>query len=108
MIDSVLPNNGISNYTVFPIPDFHNDKKWLEHIETLVPKFDVVFTGNKWTERCFKEKYKVKMVNMLEGVSSTIIRNRMIKDMDWPSLVPKDVVEYISKINGVERVKKIK
>ena len=48
------------------------------------------------------------MVNMLEGVSSTIIRNRMIKDMDWPSLVPKDVVEYISKINGVERVKKIK
>lgn len=105
MIDLVLPNNGISNYTVFPVPDFHNDKKWLEHVETLVPRFDVVYTGNEWTERCFKGKYKVKRVNMIEGISSTIIRNRMIKNMDWQSLVPKEVADYISKINGVGRIK---
>ena len=108
MIDLVLPANDIGKYTVFPIPDFGNDEKWLEHVETLVPKFDVVYTGNKWTEKCFKGKYKVKRVNMLKGVSSTIIRNQILKNKDWQSLVPKEVVEFISKIKGVERVKKIK
>jgi nicotinamide-nucleotide adenylyltransferase len=108
MIDLVLPANNVGKYTVFPIPDFHDDKKWLEHVETLVPKFDIVYTGNKWTERCFKGKYKVKRVNMLKGVSSTIIRNRILKDGDWQSLVPKEVVKFISKINGLARVKRIK
>jgi len=108
MIDLVLPNNNISNYTIFPIPDFHDDKKWVEHVETLVPEFDIVYTGNKWTERCFKRKYKVKRVNMLKGVSSTIIRNKILDNKDWQSLVPKEVIGYISKIRGVDRVKKIK
>jgi len=108
MIDRVLPANNISNYTIFPIPDLHDDKKWLEHIETLVPEFDIVYTGNRWTERCFKGKYKVKRVNMLKGVSSTIIRNRILDNKKWEKLVPKEVVDYISKIKGVERVKKIK
>jgi len=106
MIDLVLTANKISNYIVFPIPDFGNDKKWAEHIENLVPKFDVVFTGNKWTERCFEGKYKVKRVNMLEGISSTIIRNRMLKNMDWRSLVPKEVVNFIEKIDGIKRIKR--
>ena len=108
MIDLVLPANNISKYTVFPIPDLHDDKKWVEHIETLVPKFNIVYTGNRWTERCFKKKYKVKKVNMLKGVSSTIIRNRILKNKNWQSLVPKEVVDYISKIKGIERIKKIK
>jgi len=108
MIDLVLPANNISNYTIFPIPDLHNDKKWVKHVETLVPEFDIVYTGNRWTERCFKGKFKVKRVNMLKGVSSTIIRNRILDNKKWEKLVPKEVVDYISKIKGVERVKKIK
>ena len=109
MIDLVLPVNNIGHYTIFPIPDFHDDKKWVEHVETLVPKFDGVYTGNSWTERCYKKKgYKVKKVNMLKGISSTIIRNRMLKNKDWEVLVPKEVVDYIKKIKGVERIKRIR
>ena len=106
MIDLVLPANGIKNYLVYPIPDFGDDKKWVKHIETLVPKFHVIYTGNKWTEECFKEtKYKIKKVKIIKGISSTIIRNMMIKGMDWFSLVPKEVIDYISEIDGVERIK---
>ena len=107
MIDLVLPANNISSYTIFPIPDFHDDRKWVEHIETLVPKFDMVYTGNDWTERCFKGKYKVKRVNMVEGVSSTIIRNRILNNKDWQGLVPKEIADYIKKIDGVKRIKRI-
>jgi nicotinamide-nucleotide adenylyltransferase len=108
MIDLVLPSNEISNYTVFPVPDFHDDKKWVRHIEILVPKFDVVYTANKWTERCFKAKgYKVKKVKILKDISSTIIRNKIIKNKNWQSLVPREIVGYIKRIKGVERVKRI-
>jgi len=32
MIDLVLPANEISKYTIFPIPDLHDDKKWVEPV----------------------------------------------------------------------------
>ena len=106
MIDSVLQKDGIGRYIVFPIPDFHDDKKWVEYIESLVPKFDAVYTGNEWTEKCFKLKdYNIRKVKLLEGISSTIIRNRMANNKDWMSLVPKEVADFIFKIKGVERVK---
>src|SRR3989344_3261359 len=74
-------NEVVENYTIFPIPDFSDDEKWVEHIEALVPKFDIVFTGNYWTERCFKKKgCKVKKIKLIEDISSTIIRNRILKN----------------------------
>ena len=106
MIDLVLPKNSVRNYIIFPMPDFHDDKKWVENIENLAPKFDVVYTGNDWTERCFKD-YKVKKVKMLEGITSTIIRGRMANNHDWQSLVPKEVADFIENIKGVERVKEV-
>ena len=108
MINLVLAVNNIKKYIVFTIPDVHDDTKWVKHIETVVPKFDIVYTGNKWTEQCFKGKYEIKEVKMLKGVSSTIIRNRILKNKNWQSLVPKEVVDYLKKIGGVKRVKKIK
>lgn len=108
MVEYILGKEDIGNYTIFPIPDFKKDKKWVEHIETLVPKFDVVFTGNAWTEICFKKKnYKIKKIKLMKGVSSTTIRNRILKNKNWQELVPKATVEFLEKIKGVERIKRI-
>ena len=108
LIEHVLAAEDIGNYTIFPIPDFSDDEKWVERIETLVPKFDIVFTGNDWTERCFKDKgCKVKKIKLIEDISSTIIRNRILKNENWQELVPEKAVEYLEKIKGIERIKKI-
>ena len=65
MIEDTLIANDISDYTIFPIPDIGNDSKWVEHIELIVPQFDVVFTGNELTEKLFREKkYKVIKVKI--------------------------------------------
>ena len=96
------------NYRILYIPDFHDDKKWMDYIVENIPKFDVVYTGNEWTERCFKARgYKVKRVDMLENISSTIIRDRIINNKNWQELVPKEAADFIFKIKGIERVKKI-
>ncbi|MBI2656733.1 nicotinamide-nucleotide adenylyltransferase [Candidatus Woesearchaeota archaeon] len=107
MIVNVLKKRQIKNYKIFPVPDLYNDKKWVDYIKNKLPSFDAVYSGNPWTLRCFK-KYdsKVEKIRLIKGISSTIIRNMIIKDKNWEKLVPKEVSEYINKIKGVERVKR--
>ena len=109
MIEDTLIANDISDYTIFPIPDIGNDNKWVEHIELIVPQFDVVFTGNELTEKLFREKkYKVIKVKIMEGINGTTIRDKIVKNESWQELVPKEVSDFIKKINGIERIRKLK
>jgi len=108
MINNVLKKNKIKNYKIYPVPDLYNDKKWVGYIKKKLPKYDVAFTGNKWTIRCLKRfDTKVKRIKLIKGVSSTIIRKMMLKDNNWKKLVPKEIATHINKIKGVERVKKL-
>src|SRR3989338_7147354 len=108
MIESVLKKHKIKNCKIYPVPDLYNDKKWVDYIKKNLPKYDFVYSGNQWTLRCFKRHdSKVKKIKLIKGISSTIIRDKIIKNKNWQSLVPKEIVDYIKKIKGVERIKKI-
>ena len=104
MIDLALPANEISNYTIFPVPDHNDDSKWVEQLETLVPKFDVVYMsdkntfGEKWVERCLKEKYTIRRIKSITGIDGTIIREKIRNKEEWKSLVPRQVAVYITKL----------
>jgi len=109
MIEDTLMQNDISNYTIFPIPDISDDERWVAHVSSIVPEFDVVFTGNAMTEKLFSERgYKVKRVRMLEGINGTTIREMMLKNENWQELVPEEVAEFLEKIKGAERVREFK
>ncbi|MBS3096682.1 nicotinamide-nucleotide adenylyltransferase [Candidatus Woesearchaeota archaeon] len=108
MVANTLKNNKIRHYKIYPVPDLYNDKKWVDYIKKNLPKYDFVYSGNQWTLRCFKRHdSKVKKIKLIKGISSTIIRDKIIKNKNWQSLVPKEIVDYIKKIKGVERIKKI-
>ena len=107
MIINVLKKNKIRNFKIYQVPDLYNDKKWIEYIKKNLPKCDYVYSGNLWTLKCFmKFDSQVKKIKLVKGINSTIVRNKMIKGKNWENLVPKEVVEYIGKIKGVERIKK--
>jgi nicotinamide-nucleotide adenylyltransferase len=111
MIEDVLIDENIGNYTIFPMPDVGDDRKWVEELLTLVPRFDVVYTGNKWTENCFKKykkkRFKVKTIKLIPGINSTTVRDKILKGESWQELVPRKVVEFIERVKGVERIKNI-
>ena len=111
IIEDVLISEDIGNYTIFPVPDVGDDKKWVEHLLSLVPKFDVVYTGNDWTENCFKrykkKKFEIKRIRLIPGINSTTIRDKILKNRNWQELVPEKVVEFIERVKGIERIKKI-
>ena len=108
MIINILKKSKIKNFKIYPVPDLYNDKKWVGYIKKNLPKYDFVYSGNLWTLKCFKRHdSKVKKIKLIKGINSTIIRNMMIKNKNWQKLVPKEISDYIKKIKGTERIKKI-
>jgi len=108
MITNTLKKHKIKNYKIYPVPDLYNDKKWVEYMKNNLPSYDFVYSGNLWTLRCFKRfDSKAKKIKLIKGISSTIVRNNMIKNKNWQKLVPKEISDYIKKIKGVDRIKRI-
>ncbi|PIN74418.1 nicotinamide-nucleotide adenylyltransferase [Candidatus Woesearchaeota archaeon CG10_big_fil_rev_8_21_14_0_10_45_16] len=96
MIKAALKEEQISQYKFLEIPDFNDDQKWVEHIESKIPQLDLVFTGNDWTERCFKERgYQVNKITLIPGITATIIRNCLKEGKECRDLLPEAVVKHI-------------
>jgi nicotinamide mononucleotide adenylyltransferase len=51
--------------------------------------------------------YKVKSICFFErkDYNSTLVREKMLQDDSWTSLVPKCVAEFITEIDGVNRLR---
>jgi nicotinamide-nucleotide adenylyltransferase len=97
-----------SRVWVVPVPDMHLHMMWVSAVEGYTPSFDVVYSNEPLTRRLFIEaKYKVKAIRFHERkiYSSTEIRERMVTDKNWEELVPKSVVAFVRKIDGVNRLR---
>jgi nicotinamide-nucleotide adenylyltransferase len=84
---------------VVPIPDVYDDDKWVNLILKAVPDFDVVVTGNPWTQHCFRSRgFKVQEPDFLKPdiYNGTHIRQLQKEGKPWKDLVPEEVAELIS------------
>ena len=95
-------------YEIIAIPDIHQHDKWVEHVESICPKLDVIFTHNDFTQKLFKEKnYKVVFVERIADHSATEVRKKIKNGEPWEDLVPKAVSGYIHLMAGVKRIKEL-
>ena len=112
MIEKALEEAKVdrSRIHIVQIPDVHNDKKWVPHVVSLSPKFSVVYSGNPWVQRLFKEAgYEVRAPPPFKRkeYQGMEIRDRMLKGEKWEHLVPESVLELMQKINAVGRLEKV-
>jgi nicotinamide-nucleotide adenylyltransferase len=108
MIEKTLKAHNIAAFEIIAIPDVNDDSKWVEHVKKLVPMFDLAYTGNKWVKKLFESAgITVRDVALLKDINGTLIRKRINKSENWAELVPKEISDYIHKISGVNRIKKI-
>ena len=109
MITKCLADLDLVTYAV-PIEDLERNSVWVSHVESMSPDFDVAYSNNPLVVQLFREAgveiHRSKMFDrdVLEGKE---VRDRMITDGDWESLVPDAVVEVVEEINGIERIQMV-
>ena len=110
MIRRALKEAGVdySRVWVVPVPDVHLHMLWVAALEGYTPKFNVVYSNEPLTRRLFMEAgYKVKHIKLFDrkDYNSTLVREKILHDDSWTTLVPKSVAEFIIEIDGVNRLR---
>jgi len=100
MIKSVLSNYDCK-YDIFEIPDINNNELYVKHLESMVPKFDLVYSGNNLVKMLFENAgYSVIIPNLInrEAWQGASIRQAMKDGDGWEMDVPASVANIISEI----------
>ncbi|MEF8849130.1 MAG: nicotinamide-nucleotide adenylyltransferase [Candidatus Thermoplasmatota archaeon] len=108
MIKQTLKEKNITNYEIYLIPDIHNPPKWVEHVNSIVPGYDIVVSNSEFNKDLFKKAgYKVMGTSLFnrDKYKGKEIRKRIKENKKWRHLVPKSTVKIIENIDAIKRIK---
>jgi nicotinamide-nucleotide adenylyltransferase len=96
--------------SVILVPDINDDSRWVSHVVSLAPQFDVVYTSSEREKRLFlRAGFKVRDIPLFKRnvYSATNVRERMIEGDDWRKRLPIESVRVVEEVGGVERIRKL-
>ncbi|MGA8485291.1 MAG: nicotinamide-nucleotide adenylyltransferase [Nitrososphaeraceae archaeon] len=105
----VEENVSLDKVYIIPIPNSENNSIWLQHLKSMVPKFNVLYTGNAFVKGLVigDENVQIKNPDFLEEgkYNGTHIRTCIVSNKNWKKLVPKSVYRMINRMDGISRVR---
>jgi len=107
MILSSLTEDQKSKVYIIPIRDVNRYSAWVNHVESYVPPFDVVYSNSDLTGSLFSQAgYKVSRTKAYSSkqYSGTEIRRRIVSGGRWENLVPDPVAAIIDSMDGRGRL----
>jgi nicotinamide-nucleotide adenylyltransferase len=111
MIHEALKEEGIdlSRCYIIPVANDENNARWLAYIRSMVPPFDVLYSGNdfvKYLARSQDSSFAIKDPAFAEKdeYNGTNIRHLMQDDKPWQHLVPPAVAKVIQQVGGIVRI----
>ncbi len=110
MILSSIDDSMKDKISIYFIPDLDNHVEWIEKIDTIVPKFDIVFSNDELTKHLYsKRTLQIIPVPFLKRdvLSGTKIRDLIISDQKWDNLVPEGTKNFLININAKEHLKNL-
>ncbi len=110
MVRQALQEAGVdySKLWIVPVPDVHLHMLWVSALEGYTPKFNVLFSNEPLTRRLFIEAgYEVRAIPLFDRsvYNSTFVREKIVADDSWTTLVPLSVAKFILEIDGVNRLR---
>ncbi|MGV7225515.1 MAG: nicotinamide-nucleotide adenylyltransferase [Nitrosopumilus sp.] len=108
MILSSIDDTMKEKISIYFIPDLDNHMKWIEKIDTIVPKFDIIFSNDELTKHLYsKRNIQVISIPFLnrDSLSGTHIRDLIISDQKWDDLVPQGTRNFLKKSNVKDLLK---
>ena len=110
MILSSIDNTMKEKISIYFIPDLDNHVKWIEKIDTIVPKFDIVFSNDELTKHLYsKRSVQIIAIPFLNRnvLSGTNIRDLIISDQKWDNLVPQGTKNFLKNTSAKEHLKNL-
>jgi len=110
MILSSIDNTMKEKISIYFIPDLDNHVKWIEKIDTIVPKFDIIFSNDELTKHLYsKRSVQVIAIPFLNRnvLSGTNIRDLIISDQKWDDLVPQGTRNFLKNTSAKEHLKNL-
>jgi len=110
MIISSLDDKTKKRIQIYHIPDIGDHEKWTYHIDSIVPKYDIVFSNDDFTQTLYQKRgIKVIPVSLKdrENLSGTNIRGNIVMGKNWEELVPEGTKKILLKIDAERRLSKI-
>jgi nicotinamide-nucleotide adenylyltransferase len=107
MILSSIDDTMKEKISIYFIPDLDNHVKWIEKIDTIVPKFDIIFSNDEHLYS--KRSVQVIAIPFLNRnvLSGTNIRDLIISDQKWDNLVPQGTRNFLKNTSAKERLKNL-
>ena len=99
-----------TEYEIYDIPDINDNDKYVSHLETFIPEFDYIYSGNALVQRLFREAgHNVVIPEFVnrEDWKGSSIRQAMMEGDGWEQAVPRQIVDKIHTLNGTERLKRL-
>jgi nicotinamide-nucleotide adenylyltransferase len=92
---------------VIPIVNDENNARWLAHLRSMVPSFNILYSGNDFVTNLVSQEIKIKkpLFSKKNVYNGTNIRKQMARMQNWKKLVPNAVFRVIEEIGGVTRLK---
>ena len=95
---------------IYFIPDVDNHIRWIEKIDTIVPKFDIIFSNDDLTKHLYsKRNIQIVSIPFLnrESLSGTNIRDLIICDQKWDDLVPIGTRNFLERTGAKGHLKNL-
>lgn len=122
LIDEALKEAKISEkkYCIIPIRNVNNFALWVNHVNTYVPEYTKLYTGSRIITACYENKYSkehranksgpklIQLDRNLLPVSGTEIREAILENEKWETLVPKAVAKKLKEWKIPQRLGSIR
>jgi nicotinamide-nucleotide adenylyltransferase len=109
MIHRALKDEGldVSKIFIIPLVDQENNAKWFSALVSMLPPFDLVYSGNHLVIALASSHREVKSPRFVrrKEYNGSFIRNRILCGKTWSDLVSKSVFDIINTIDGINRIK---
>src|SRR5512136_151330 len=106
MILSSLTSEERARTLIVPIRDVNRYSVWVNHLESYLPPFDVVFSNSDLTRSLFKHAgYAVRRTRSYNGnLDASEVRRRIVAGERWKHLVPEPVASMLEALDVKERL----
>ena len=111
MIHEALKEEGVdlSRCYIIPVANDENNARWLAYLRSMVPPFDVLYSGNDFVRYLTRSQDSSIVIENpvfaeINEYNGTNIRHLMQEGKPWEHLVPPAVAKVIQQVGGIVRM----